>query len=367
MTGECHQKMLLLTISADKIRTKTQRMNYNTLSKGRAICLFFMLVGFVACKQETTVQQNKVSGNALGTTYNIVYLSTAIDSVRQKIDSIVFAVNHGLSTYQGNSLICAFNTNCDTLWDDPTEAKHFANDMRHFVEMVSLSKSISSKTLGAFDPSAKLLFDEYMRAKKAEEVMSLEAVVHALAHKGMGKVLFTEQGIPYKLDSLVQLNFNAIAKGYLVDIIGNYLSAQGVNDYLVEVGGEMRLKGQNAEGVPWRVGINVPSLEAKSSDFFKVLELEDIAIATSGNYQDFYSIDGELVGHTLDPRDGKPVISTLKSASMLHKECAVADAYATAAMVLGLEESRKIVQQDSTLSALFIYEKGTELKGEFIE
>jgi thiamine biosynthesis lipoprotein len=342
-------------------------MNYNNTSKGRAICLFFMLVGFVACKQETTIQQNKVSGNALGTTYHIVYSSTAIDSIQQKIDSMVFAVNHGLSTYQDNSLISAFNTNSDALWNDPNEAKHFANDMRHFVEMVSLSKSISSKTAGAFDPSAKLLFDDYMRAKKAEEAMSTEAVAYAIAHKGMEKVLFDKQGVPYKLDSLVQLNFNAIAKGYLVDIIGNYLTVQGVDDYLVEVGGEMRLKGQNAEGVSWKVGINTPLLGAKSSDFFKVLELEDIALATSGNYQDFYSIEGKLVGHTLDPRDGKPVMSILKSASILHKKCAVADAYATAAMVLGLEESRKIVQQDSTLSAFFIYENGTELQGEFVE
>ncbi|MDB4161523.1 FAD:protein FMN transferase [Bacteroidia bacterium] len=326
-----------------------------------------MLVGFVACKQETTIQQNKVSGNALGTTYHIVYSSTAIDSIQQKIDSMVFAVNHGLSTYQDNSLISAFNTNSDALWNDPNEAKHFANDMRHFVEMVSLSKSISSKTAGAFDPSAKLLFDDYMRAKKAEEAMSTEAVAYAIAHKGMEKVLFDKQGVPYKLDSLVQLNFNAIAKGYLVDIIGNYLTVQGVDDYLVEVGGEMRLKGQNAEGVSWKVGINTPLLGAKSSDFFKVLELEDIALATSGNYQDFYSIEGKLVGHTLDPRDGKPVMSILKSASILHKKCAVADAYATAAMVLGLEESRKIVQQDSTLSAFFIYENGTELQGEFVE
>ena len=342
-------------------------MNYNTKSKGRAICLFFMLVGFVACQQERTVQQNRVSGNALGTTYNIVYLSSAVDNIRQKIDSIVFVMNHSLSTYQNNSLISAFNTNCFNRWSDSTERKHFANDMFHFTEMVSLSKKISNKTVGAFDPSAKLLFDEYVRAKTVEEVMNTEAVTYALAHKGIEKVLFNEQGAPYKLDSLMQLNFNAIAKGYLVDIIGTYLTSQGVNDYLVEVGGEMRLKGQNAEGVSWKVGINVPLLEANSSDFFKVLDLEDIALATSGNYQDFYLIDGELVGHTLDPRDGNPVISKLKSASILHKECAVADAYATAAMVLGLEESRKIVEQDSTLSAFFIYENGTELTGEFVE
>jgi thiamine biosynthesis lipoprotein len=342
-------------------------MNSNNKLKGRVICLFFMVLSLAACKQEARIQQNKVSGNALGTTYNITYLGAEIDSLLFKVDSIVFAVNHGLSTYQKNSLISSFNANNGDIWQDPNEAKHFMNDMQHFVEMVSLSKSIANKTSGAFDPSAKLLFDEYMRAKNAEELMDTTMVEYALSHKGMQKVQFDEQGFPYKLDSFIQLNFNAIAKGYLVDLVGDFLADEGVINYMVEVGGEMRLRGKNAEGKSWRVGINVPLLEAKSTDFFKVLELENIALATSGNYQNFYKVDGKIIGHTLDPRDGKPVINKLKSASILHKDCAVADAYATACMVLGLEESRKIVQQDSTLRAYFIYDNGTELKGEFVE
>ncbi len=129
----------------------------------------------------------------------------------------------------------------------------------------------------------------------------------------------------------------------------------------------MRLKGKNAEGKLWQVGINVPLLEANPTDLFKVLELENIALATSGNYQNFYKVDDEVIGHTLDPRTGKPVLSDLKSVSIMHKNCAVADAYATACMVLGLEESKKLISADSSLAAYFIYDYGEELKGEFVE
>ncbi|MFT7229793.1 MAG: thiamine biosynthesis lipoprotein [Bacteroidia bacterium] len=335
--------------------------------KGRVICLFFMAAVLFSCNEESQTQKNNVSGNALGTTYHITYLGEEQDSVLQKIDSIVFAVNHGLSTYQKNSFITSFNLNNGDSWQDSTETKHFMNDIQHFVEMVSLSKRIANETSNAFDPSAKLLFDEYMRAKKSGEYMKDEAVNYALLHKGMHKVQFDEQGFPYKLDSFVQLNFNAIAKGYLVDLVADYLTAKGVNNYMVEVGGEMRLKGKNAEGKSWQVGINVPLLEAKATDFFKVLELENVALATSGNYQNFYKVDDEVIGHTLDPRTGKPVLSDLKSVSIMHKNCAVADAYATACMVLGLDESKKLISADSSLAAYFIYDNGKELKGEFVE
>jgi thiamine biosynthesis lipoprotein len=206
-----------------------------------------------------------------------------------------------------------------------------------------------------------------MRAKKAEEYMQQDAVAYALAHMGIHNIVFDEGGLPYKLDSLVQLNFNAIAKGYLVDLLGDYLENKGVQHYMVEIGGEMRLGGNNREGKAWQVGINVPSIDARPTDLFEVLELENTALATSGNYQNFYKVEGEIVGHTLDPRSGKPVLSDLKSVSILHESCAVADAYATACMVLGYAASKELIQKDSTLSAYFIYEKGTALTGEYVQ
>ena len=325
------------------------------------------LILLVACSSETKVQQNKVSGNALGTTYHITYMGSEIDSLYERIDSIVYEVNHGLSTYQKNSLVSSFNTNNADMWQDSNEAKHFESDMQHFVEMVSLSKTIANETGGAFDPSAAALFQEYMRAKKAEVLMDETIVAECLSHQGMQKVQFDEQGFPYKLDSFVTLNFNAIAKGYLVDIVADYLIAHAVTDYMVEVGGEMRVKGHNAESKSWQIGVNVPLVEANSDDFFKILQLENVSLATSGNYQNFYNVDGEIIGHTLDPRTGKPVMSNLKSATVLHDFCAVADAYATACMVLGLEEATKIIEQNTSLSAYFIYEDKGELKGVFVE
>ena len=342
-------------------------MNYKNRLKGSVICLFFMGVVLVSCQHEVKVEQHKLAGDALGTTFHITYLGEEQDSFLSKVDSIVFAVNHSLSTYQQNSLLSSFNANSEKMWEDPNEAKYLESDRKHFVKMIQLSKDIALKTANAFDPSAKLLFDEYMRAKKVMEYMQQDAVDYGLSHMGMQKVQLDVNGIPYKLDSLVQMNFNAIAKGYLVDLIAEYLDYHGVTNYMVEVGGEMRLSGKNGEGKAWKVGINVPEIGARPTDFFKVLEIENSALATSGNYQNFYIVDGKTVGHTLDPRTGKPVLSDLKSVSILHKNCAVADAYATACMVLGLAESRELISRDSTVSAYFIYEMWGELKGEFIE
>jgi thiamine biosynthesis lipoprotein len=115
------------------------------------------------------------------------------------------------------------------------------------------------------------------------------------------------------------------------------------------------------------LGINVPRIDANPTDFFNALQIENKAMATSGNYQNYYTINGEIVGHTFDPRTGKAVISDLKSVSIIHNRCAVADAYATACMVLGLEKSKKIIAADSSLSAYFIYEENNELKGLFMD
>lgn len=343
-------------------------MNSNNKLKGRAICLFFVLVAIAACTQgDKESAANKLAGNALGTTYHITYIGTEVDSLTSKVDSIVFAVNHGLSTYQKNSLISSFNSNSGEMWQDPKEVVHFENDMQHFVEMVSLSKTICNETAGAFDPTAAALFELYSVAKKEGVRMDSTAVQECLKHQGMQKIQFDEQGFPYKLDSFVTLNFNAIAKGYHVDLVADYLTSQGVANYMVEVGGEVRVKGKNPEGKSWQVGINVPLIEARNEDYFKILELENVSLATSGNYQNFYKVDGKLIGHTIDPRTGEPIVSKLKSATVLHDFCAVADAYATACMVLGLEESIKIIEQNKSLSAFFIYEEGEELKGVYVE
>lgn len=329
--------------------------------------LFIITLLLVLGCAKKEISEHKVGGNALGTTYHITYIGFEIDSLTAKIDSIVFAINHGLSTYQTNSLISAFNSNSNEIWNNPEDANHFMNDMQHFVEMVSLSQKITAKTNGAFDPSAAAIFEHYLQCKKEGVLMDSIKVANNLVHQGMDKIVFDPNGFPIKEDSLLTLNFNAIAKGYLVDVIAEYLDAKGVERYMVEVGGEVRVRGKNAENNSWKIGVNVPLLEANADDFFKVLEVENVSVATSGNYQNFYKVDGKLIGHTIDPRTGKPILSNLKSATLLHDDCAVADAYATACMVMGLDSAKQFVESDSSLSAYLIYEENDELKGIYVE
>lgn len=326
-----------------------------------SLLIAFLLTGCTQIKDKDVVSENKLAGNALGTTYHITYLGKPIDDIERNLDSLITDFNRALSTYQESSLISYFNAN-----RVDNDGLFTIVDTARFTNMVQLSKDVVNATGGAFDPSAARLYQEYLIAKKESRPMNDSLVTFYLTHQGLGNISVSATNFT-KRDSLIELNFNAIAKGYLVDEVCELLENNGTTDYLVEIGGETRVSGTNKNGDVWRIGLNQPDIDANQSDFFDILELQDIAIATSGNYQNYYKINDQIIGHTLDPRSGKPVINDLKSASILHSSCAVADAYATACMVLGLEKSKKLVQADSTLSAYFIYDSEGKLCGEFVK
>ena len=338
--------------------------NSITYLKGRAFCLFFIVI-FHGCK--TSVEEHKLEGDALGTTYHISYFGEEIDHLKADIDSILIGFNHALSTYQSNSLVSAFNSNSNELWQDPENAKYFYDDMQYFMKMMVMSHEVWEKTNGAFDPSAAILFELYNKAKKERLVMDSIEVYTALLHTGLNKIIPSPNGFPMKKDSLVQVNFNAIAKGYLVDVIAEFISSKGIESFLVEVGGEVRCGEVKPNNEKWKLGINKPTVNAKPSEIFEVIELNNQAMATSGNYQNFYYIKDSLVGHTLDPRTGFPILSDLKSATIIHNSCAIADAYATACMVLGYNEAQKLIKSDSSLTGYFIREENGELIGSFVK
>ncbi len=324
-----------------------------------------LVLGLISCSEEEP-QEYKLAGDAIGTTYHITYIGQEIDSLKEKIDSIIFEINHALSTYQENSLITAFNTNSNTMWDNPMNMRHFFSDMSHLSSMIHLSQEVHAKTDGAFDPSAARLFEIYNEAKKNGLPMDSLEVNEALQHMGIADLRSDPNGFPMKTDSAFMLNFNAIAKGYLVDLVANYIDKQGISDYMVEIGGEVKVHGTNFRGEVWNLGINYPEVN-RSTEIFETIQLNNQSMATSGNYQNYYYIDDELIGHTIDPRTGKPIVSSLKSASVIHKHCAVADAYATAFMVLGLD-AIPVIEQDSSLSAYLIYEDDSgKLVGQFVE
>jgi thiamine biosynthesis lipoprotein len=284
-----------------------------------------------------------------------------------QVDSMFEWINHGLSTYQDNSLISAFNNNSKALWEDTTQLKYFMSDMFHFVGVIAISMDLYDSCQGAFDPSAAGLFDLWNQAKQNKRMPDSSEVLEAKSHAGLIDLDVDQNGFPFKADSLFQLNFNAVAKGYAVDVIAEFLNNKQVINYMVEIGGEVRCRGKNVTNELWSIGINTPTIGSTNSEVFEVIQLDNESIATSGNYRNYFEIDGKTLGHTIDPRTGYPVMNEMRSASVIHKYCAEADAYATACMVLGYEESKKMIQRDSAISGYFIFEKDGKLIGEFID
>jgi thiamine biosynthesis lipoprotein len=332
-------------------------LNILNTKKGSFICLFFVLF-FYGCSPTSTDQslEHKLAGNALGTKYHITYLGSEISNLEQSIDSILKEFNYGVSTYDSTSLISHYNAN------KPISAKDLKPGYKYLNTMISISQPIVVATNGAFDPSAAMLFRVYDQAKRVGRYLDSNAVNKALTSKGMIDCINYGEFSGYEVTN-TQMNFNAIAKGYFVDLLAAFIDSRGSDNYMVEVGGEVRCLGNNAKGAAWSIGINRPVVGAAASDYFEVISLSNMSMATSGNYKNFYTVDDKIIGHTFDPRTGQPVISDLKSATIMHKECAIADAYATACMVLGLDASKSLIEKDSSLSAYFIYEVDSTLVG----
>lgn len=323
-----------------------------------------ILTVLAACNDPSTSEgQFRLAGNALGTTYHITYIGDEHTDFPNSLDSMIEVMNHSLSTYQSNSFISRFNSNDTTLYtgEGVTDA-----DLYHFRKMLDLSVEVSAHTQGAFDPSAAPLFACYDVAKRENRPMDAYTVDSLRAMTGIDQIIFDNAGYPKKVRTGLQLNFNAIAKGYLVDIVADYLDELGIEHYMVEIGGEVRVKGKNSENSDWRMGINYPAV-GHNGEIFEVLDVSDIAIATSGNYQNYYYVNDSLIGHTIDPRTGEPIINQVKSASVLHARCAVADAYATAIMVLGAD-AIPLLEADTSLQAFIVVadDKG-ELSGKWIK
>ena len=332
--------------------------------KSRISGAFFVLLLLASC---SSPEWKTLQGEAIGTTYTIQYLADGeSEFTAEEMDSLVLWMNHALSTYQKNSLISSFNSNDNSMWQNSEELKFFEPDMKHLINMLVLSATIYEATDNAFDPTAEYLYSLWNEAKTNGTIPDSAQIKEALKHQGFDLLKKDPNGFPFKDDVKLMLNFNAIAKGYLVDEIGDYLRAKNISNFMIEIGGEVAVSGLNPAGKQWTLGINTPTANSAPTDVFKAIELDNQCMATSGNYRNFYEVEGKVLGHTIDPRTGWPVNNNLKSATVIHKYCAVADAYATACMVLGLEKAKEKIEADSSLSAYFIYEEHDELKGIYI-
>lgn len=282
-----------------------------------------------------------IEGQTMGTTYHIKYKALKEENYKDKIDSVLKQVNQSMSTYIPDSKISEFNQSERGIVPDTM-----------FLNVFKKAKIVYSESDGAFDPTVMPLVNAWgFGFEKKAEIDS--GLVDSLLTLINFNAVYQKNDSIVKDDSRISLDFSAIAKGFGVDVVAGLLEHLGVSDYMVEIGGELKLKGKNPNGEPWSVGVERPNENERELN--AKLSLSNIAMATSGNYRNFYYQDGKRFAHTIDPKSGYPVQHQLLSATVISASCAMSDAFATSFMVLGLERAKKVATRNELL-VYFIYE-----------
>lgn len=280
-------------------------------------------------------------GMVFGTIYKITYQSH--DDLHTDIKEALQEVDNALSPYNPNSIITRVNHNADTILNT------------FFTDVFQVAQHVSEETEGAFDITVAPLVNAWgFGFKNSIDVDSV--VIDSLKQFiGYEKVRIENQKI-VKEDERLMLDCSSIAKGYGVDQVAKTLEKKGVQNYMVDIGGEVFVKGKNPKMKTWRIGINKPVEDSLSvnQELQTILEITDHAMATSGNYRKFYYKDGKRYAHTIDPHSGYPIQHTILSATVIAKDCTTADAYATAFMVMGLEKAKAYCEKHPELNAYFI-------------
>ena len=316
-------------------------------------CLSFCIIAILllfGCKRGID-NAIKISGSAQGTTYHITYLAGPHSNYREAIDSIFKKIDLSLSTYDTGSIISKINRNDTTVTVD-----------EYFSDVFNKSFEVSEKTKGVFDVTVAPIINAYGFGFTKKEKVNKYLIDSLLKFIGFQKVRLAGKKLEKEIPQ-VMLDFNAIAQGYTVDVLASFLESKGVNNYMVEVGGELRAKGKKADRSSWTVGIEQPDENSDGGESFNALiKIKDRSLATSGNYKKFYVEDGKKYAHIIDPFTGYPAKNNLLSATVIAEDCMTADAYATAFMVMGLEKSKQFLAEnkDLGLEVIFIYdENGT--------
>lgn len=299
---------------------------------------------FVSCNR-TIYNTIKISGAAQGTSYTITYLAGEHSNYREAFDSIFKKIDSSLSTYLPASIISRINKNdTDVIIDD------------YFSTVFNKSMEVSEKTNGVFDITVAPVINAYgFGFTKKEKVNKLQ-IDTLLKYIGYKKVRLEGKKL-VKESPQVMLDFNAIAQGYTVDVLASFLESRHIDNYLVEVGGELRAKGKKLNDSSWTVGLEQPN-ETQTSSLKAIITMNDKALATSGNYKKFYIEDGKKYTHIINPFTGYPAKNNLLSATVIADNCMTADAYATAFMVMGVEQSKEFMakHKELNLEVFFIYD-----------
>mgnify|MGYP003430278606 FL=1 len=304
--------------------------------------LAFLVIGtvIIVSRQQSTPYQHD-RGMVFGTVYHITYQSSK--SLQKDIEAELAKVDASLSPFNERSIITAVNENRDTV----------VNKM--FSDVFALAMKISDSTNGAFDITVAPLVNAWGFGFKGGAMPSRHQVDSLKALVGYHKVSLTN-GRVSKTDPRIMLDCSSIAKGYGCDVVAKFLSAKGIDNYMVEIGGEIVTRGISEKRLPWKIGVTKPTDDSLNvnQEIQTIINVTDKAMATSGNYRNFYYKNGRKYAHTIDPSTGYPVQHNILSSTVIADDCATADAYATAFMVMGLDKAKTILSRHPELMAYFI-------------
>ncbi|MBM3403536.1 MAG: FAD:protein FMN transferase [Bacteroidetes bacterium] len=332
-----------------------RRKGFLTIPSSLSLGAFVAIICFIllhGCHPDKDLKFVQFRGEAQGTYFAVSYYSPDGISYYPQIDSLLKDFDQTASVYQPASIISMINRNDTTVTLN-----------EQFIDLFNQSKQISRKTNGAFDITVGPLVNAWgfgFKNKIQLDPKKVDSLKELVNYQGIEIV----NGKVIKKDPRMELDMNAIAQGYCVDLICQFLESKGIDIFLVDIGGEVKGKGKKPDGSPWKVGIEKPAEnQYDERDIEAIIQLENKAVATSGNYRKFYMDNGIRYSHTIDPATGMPVRHSLLSVSVLASSCAIADGYATAFMVMGLEEAKAFLAAGTDMEAYFIFsEKDGKIK-----
>ncbi|OQP51247.1 thiamine biosynthesis protein ApbE [Niastella yeongjuensis] len=310
----------------------------------RYLCV--LLVFCTAFNQQPAWRKIQINGKAQGTTYHITWYVKDSTIGQPQVDSILAKIDTSLSIYNPSSLITRFNDSATAV-----------NMDAHFLNVIKKSIDTYRQTGGIFDITVQPLVQAWGFGPKKVSALPDSATIKALKDCVGSDNLLLKGATLQKLKPCIKIDVNGIAQGYSVDVVANYLEANGITNYLVEIGGEIRVKGHKQPGgEKMKIGIEAPGEnDYELSMISKIVTADSGAVTTSGSYRKFYKSEGKKISHLIDPRTGYPAQNELISVTVYARDAITADAYDNALMVMGLKKALQFVEKRNDMAAHFIY------------
>ena len=332
-----------------------------TMKRKQLLLPLLLAVAIVAliavdCRRNSAHKQPQSSvtlrGEALGTLYQITAVGSLPEGFQQRLDSLFEVANNSMSIFRSTSLLSRINRNEEVIADE------------HIAHCIRIAQKVSRISDGAYDITIKPLVEAFgFAGKNPDYKVNIDSLLCFVGYEKLSL-----DGLEVcKADPRVTIDLNSIAKGYTVDLAAALVESTGCTDYLVDIGGEIFCRGRNPRGEAWGVGIETPfegNFSLTGEHITTVVRVSEVGMATSGNYRNFRTdAAGNKYTHIINPRTGENTTSSLLSATVLAESCALADAYGTMFIALGLERSREVAEREG-IAALFIYDDGGKMKVE---